>query len=179
MQGCAPDQFGFRAFDARNEFSLFTRAGFTLTTRPVLDSTPVDPTVQVQGAFETPDRIAGTWSFPPESASGNFVASRIGGDTATFRITGSFSSAESRAAIVLDVAGNAVSGEAFDVVEGTTSPVTGTIDGNQVSLTAFSGVTATGTLTLDSDGTPTSFQGEFVDGSGAQGDITAGGCRLN
>jgi hypothetical protein len=71
------------------------------------------------------------------------------------------------------------SGQAFDIVEGKTYAITGTLAGDAVSLSADGGgVTFSGTGILErdlSDATPTEIQGSFDDGS----TFSVAACRLN
>ena len=180
LRGRPADEFVWRAFDPNEEFVLSTGGPYQLSARPSLDSRPFDQSVLIDATFDTPDSLLGNWQFPPESSSGTFTANRIGGDTAEFRMTGDFFPAEGGAGVlVLDIDGSSVTGEAFEVFEGISYDITGTINGTSIELQATGGgetVDATGVLTFDSAGTPIQVNGDLLDGGGQ---FTAAGCRLN
>ena len=127
----------------------------------------------IAARFDSPDRITGTWD------GGTVELQRIGGDNGgEYRFVGKADSAEEQAYISLNFHDNAFSGEAFDVVEGTTFQVTGTLTGDAVSLTGTGGGTTyvgSGTLTRNPDGSPDELQGSSDDGT----TFSIVACRLN
>lgn len=180
LRGRQADEFFWQAFDPNEEFVLSTGGPYQLAARPSLDSRPFDQSVLVDATFDTPDSLSGNWQFPPESSSGTFTANRIGADTAEFRMTGDFFPGEGGAGVlVLDIDGSSVTGEAFEVFEGTSFDIIGTIAGTSMELQATGGgetVNATGVVSFDSDGTPIQVAGDLL---GDGGEFTAAGCRLN
>lgn len=136
----------------------------------------------IAGQFETPDRITGTWEQPASNLSGTFSVDRLGDDLGRYRFTGRFGDSESRGAIALSLTDDgSVSGEAFDLVEGQTFDVTGSVSGDAMSLTATSSaetVTATATVGRDSSGAPVWLDGT-LDGDSASSFVQASVCRLN
>lgn len=177
--GFSLDEFSWQAIDADGEFGLFTSGPYQLAARPSLDSRPFDQTTLIDAIFDTPDSLSGNWEFPPESASGTFTANRIGGDTAEFRMTGSFSSPDAAGVLVLDIDGGTVTGEAFDVFGGVSFDLSGSVTGANIDIQAVGGgetTNATGMLTFDSAGTPVRVVGDLL---GDGGRFDAVGCRLN
>jgi len=79
--------------------------------------------------------------------------------------------------VALGLTGNVISGEAFEVFEGQTYGISGTLDGDSVSLTATGGgetIQASGTLTRDAFGDPMALSVSFTNGA-----LNAAACRLN
>ncbi|MEO1035927.1 MAG: hypothetical protein AAFX44_10240 [Pseudomonadota bacterium] len=177
--GFAEDEFSFQAFDANEEFVLATSGPYRVAALPSLDSSSFDQTVIVDAGFDTPDSLTGTWSFPPESRSGTLSATRLGADTGRYRVTGTFGGTDFAGVLVLDIAANgAITGEAFEVGEGTSFTIVGEFDGTNVGLEIDGGdetLTAIGFGTIDADGTPERIDGELSNG----GTWRAAGCRLN
>lgn len=173
--GFIPLGFEWQGFDSVNEFNVFGGGGGSITIQnlPVIDHTDPSLAGPIAAEFETPDRITGTWD------GGTVELTRIGGDNgARYRFVGKAEGEETEAYISLNFDGADFSGEAFNVFDGTTFDVTGTLDGDAVSLTATGGgetVTGTGTLTRFPDGSPDEVQGTLEDGSSFS--IVA--CRLN
>ena len=152
---------------------------YELRVAPEFDNRAGNGNVQIAASFETPDRVTGSWSVPPENASGTLELSRIGGDTAQFRATGNFSTDDGAIGVmVLDITGNTVTGEAFDSTEGVSYTIDGTLDGNQMTLSAVGGVetlAATATVDFTPDGVPLDIFGDITSGGG----FFVKGCRLN
>ena len=184
LQGFAPDEFSFMAYDPDEEFLITTGGAFTFSANSVLDSSTFDPSVIVQAEFENPDTLSGTWNYPPESRSGTLSASRLGDDdTAIVRLVGDFSAFESRGvlSISVDASGN-FSGEAFDIADNgryqisapppQTNPFDMTVSGNGTSFTVSA------MLSVDSLGT-VRLNGSWDDGSQAGGKLRAVYCVLN
>jgi len=178
LRGRSQDEFSWQAFDPNESFILSTSGPYQLAARPSLDSRPFDQTVLIDAVFDTPDSLSGNWDYPPEARSGAFSANRIGGDTAEFRMTGGFSTAEGSGVLVLDIEGTSVTGEAFEVFEGGSFDITGNLVGTNLDIQAVGAgetIDATGVVTLDADGTPVRVSGNLQGG----GSFTAVGCRLN
>lgn len=177
--GYAPSSFEWQAYDSTAEVEQFGGGGGSITIRqfPTIDHS--DPTYAgpITAHFTTPDSISGTWD------GGTVEFTRIGGDDGSeYRLVGkaeNFSAAERAAAYIsVNLDGGSISGQAFEVFEGTTYAVTGSLTGDAVSLTATGGgqtLTGTGTLARHTDGTPDEVQGTFSDGSAFS--IVA--CKLN
>jgi len=173
--GFSPLGFEWQGFDSVNEFTEFGGGTNSITIQdlPVIDHTQAGFAGPISARFESPDRITGTWD------GGTVELQRIGGDNGgEYRFVGKADNIEVQAYISLNLDGTAFSGEAFDVIEGTTFQVTGTLTGDAVSLTATGGgITnvGSGTLTKNADGSPDEVQGTFDDGSS----FSMVACRLN
>ena len=108
---------------------------------------------------------------------------RIGGDDGSaYRLVGKADNlsfgARASAYISANFDGSNISGEAFEVFEGTTYQVTGTLTGDTVSVMAVGGgttLTGTGTLTRFPDNSPDEIVGSLSDGSS----LSLVACRLN
>ncbi len=173
------DDVYWTAWDAENGTRV-TLVDYEVAVPPSFDTTPVDPSVQVTGGFDTPDSISGTWNIPGESASGTYVANRIGGNTAEIRVTGSFNTNDGGSGVlVLDIDGNTITGEAFEAFEGTLYTVTGTRNGDDIEVTAVGGgetIVGTGTLSrFDRNGVPRRVFGDLDIG----GSFFGVACKLN
>ena len=175
--GFIPLGFEWQGIDSVNEFQVFG-GGFgggsvTIRHHPQIDHTEAGLAGPIAAQFETPDRITGTWE------GGTVELRRIGGDNGgEYRLVGKAEGFEVQAYLSLNLDGTTFSGEAFDVVEGMTIQITGTLTGDAVSLTATGGGltnVGTGTLTRNPDGSPSEVLGTFDDGSSFS--IVA--CRLN
>ena len=173
------DDVEWIAWDPENG-SRVTIVTYDVAVPPAFDSTPVDQSVQVTGRFDTPDSISGTWNLPGDGVSGNYTANRLGGDAAEIRVSGSFNTNDGGSGVlVLDIAGNTVTGEAFEAFDGTLYTVTGTRDGDSIEVTAVGGgetIVGTGTLSRpDRNGTPRRVSGELDVG----GNFFGVACKLN
>jgi len=152
----APSNVGWEGFDGVEEFIAGGGGGGSITysARPVVDHSGPNLAGPISGQFETPDRITGTWEQPASNLSGTFSVDRLGDDLGRYRFTGWFGDSESRGVIALSLTDDGtVSGEAFDLVEGQTFDLTGSMTSDAMSLTATSGaetVTATATVGRDS-----------------------------
>ena len=174
--GFVPFGFDWDGFDSVNEIEFAGGASNAITVRqlPTISNDGPGVAGPIAADFTTPDDISGTWE------GGTVELHRIGsanGDP--YRFVGhARTSLDVRAYISLNFDGSAFSGQAFEVVEGTTYQVTGTLSGDAVSLTASGGGTTalgTGTLTTHPDGSPDEVQGTFDDGS----TFSIVACRLN
>jgi hypothetical protein len=127
---------------------------------------------------------ASTTALSPQSVSGtiagggSFSGTRFAGSaTATYRYTGFFDSTTSDATGVFSIdinASSVVSGKAYSFSDGSTTVMSGSVDGNG-ALTITSGVTAGAQLDL-ANGTISS--GTWTDGTYA-GSFSGSGCKLN
>jgi hypothetical protein len=135
---------------------------------------------QIQATFETPDRILGTWD------GGNLQFDRIGGDVnaerraagASYRLVGKASSEGFAAYLSVNLYGDDLQGEAFDVHGANSFAVEGTLEGNNATFTLDDGTTmlaAEGTLTIGIDDEPREILGTLDDGS----EFSMAACRLN
>ena len=173
--GFIPLGFEWQGYDAVAEFSEFGggSGSITILDLPQIEHTDPGLAGPISAMFTTPDSITGTW------AGGNLTLQRIGGDNGgAYRLVGRASSSEVAAYVSVNLDGTAISGEAFDVIEGTTFQVSGTLDGDAVSLTATGGgstLNGTGTLERNGDGSPREVQGTLDDGS----TFSLAACRLN
>ena len=173
--GYVPLAFEWQGYDAADEFIEFGGGGgsITILDLPQIEHTAAGLAGPISAMFVTPDSISGTWD------GGNLSLQRIGPDDGSeFRLVGSASGAEVAAYVSVNLDDTSIVGEAFDVVEGTTFSVTGSLTGDAVSLTATSGnetLTGSGTLTRNSDGSPREVQGTLEDGS----TFSMVACRLN
>ena len=183
LRGFSPDEFSFFAFDPNEEFRLSTGGPYDLSTRSSVDSTPFDQTVQIQAQFSDVNTLSGTWSFPPEAASGTLTASRFGGDTGQVRFVGEFFANEARGVVVLRGGETqAIEGEAFDVIGNTMFEISGVVDqASGFTLTITDGTEtfdATADIYIDQGGTQR-IDGSWDDGSEFGGQFSVVGCRLN
>ena len=175
----ADDVSWFAVDPALGDRSTFV--AYDVAVPPSFDSAPVDNVVQVTGSFDTPDSISGTWNLPRDSLSGTYVVNRIGGDTAETRINGSFVTDDGGTGVtILDITGSQITGQAFEATEGTLFDITGTVDGDAVSITARSTdgevIVGTGSVTRrDRFGLPNEVVGNLDVG----GSFFGRGCRLN
>jgi len=173
--GFRPIGFEWQGFDSINEVGVFGGGTDVITIQdmPVIEHTGTGLAGPISARFDSPDRITGTWE------SGTVELQRIGGDNGgEYRFIGKADNIDVQAYISLNLDGTAFSGEAFDVYEGTTIQVTGTLTGDAVSLTATgAGGTnvGSGTLTRHPDGSPDEVLGTFDDGS----TFSIVACRLN
>lgn len=123
--------------------------------------------------FTTPDDVAGTWG------ANSIELHRIGSDDGSpHRFVGRANGADTDAIVSLMFDGTDFSGQAFEQSDGSTLDVTGSLNGDDVTLTAVGGgetFEATGTLTNYPDGRPDKVVG-VVD-NGANFGLAA--CRLN
>ena len=177
--GFIPLGFEWEAYDAVNEVGVFGGGtSITITDLPIIDHTDPGLSGPIAAQFVTPDRIEGTWS------GGNVSFIRIGADNGgQYRLVGRADNRTPGAELAaylslnLDESGS-ISGQAFEIFEGRTYTVTGTLTGDAVSLTtsgsgtSFSGV---GTLERNPDATPREIRGTFEDGSS----FSVAACRLN
>jgi hypothetical protein len=173
----APRGLEWTGYDALADVTFFGGGSQSveLSARPTIDHTSPGVSGPIQGIFMTPDRISGTWE------GGTFDASRLGGDTGQYRFLGRFSGGDEDgaidAAVVLDVDGAVVSGEAFEVYDGVRFQVTGSVSGDAIMLTATGGgetISASGTISRDTQGNPIGADGTF-----ASGGFQLSACRLN
>ncbi|MEO0996424.1 MAG: hypothetical protein AAFX58_02790 [Pseudomonadota bacterium] len=181
--GFSPNDLLFLAFDPAEEFQLSTSGPYEPSTRTAVDSSAFDQTVLIDAQFDDPDTLSGSWSFPPESASGNLTASRFGGSTGQTRFVGQFAGNETRGVIVLRGGETSdIVGEAFDVVDNTEFSITGIVDqATGFTLTVSDGAStfdATANLFIDTGGSPR-IDGSWDDGTQAGGQFQTVGCRLN
>ncbi|MBT8099862.1 MAG: hypothetical protein KJO82_08930, partial [Gammaproteobacteria bacterium] len=173
--GFIPFGFEWQAFDAANEFTEFGGGSGSMTVRalPTIDHTSAGLAGPITVNFTTPDAMQGTWS------GGTVSLNRIGVDNGgEYRFVGKASSAEVEAYISLNQTGDILSGQAFDVIEGTLFEVSGTLTGDSAVLSATGGgatFSGTGVLTREADGTPREMTGVFDDGS----TFSIAACRLN
>lgn len=173
--GYVPLAFEWQGYDAVDEFIVFGGGGgsITILDLPQIEHTAPGLAGPISAMFVTPDSISGTWE------GGSLSLQRIGPDDgAAYRMVGSASGAEVAAYISVNLDDTSFSGEAFEVVEGTTFSVTGTLAGDAVSLTATSGsetLTGSGTLTRNADNSPREIAGTLEDGS----TFSMVACRLN
>ena len=153
---------------------------YDITVPPAFDSAPFDSSVQIDGRFDTPDSISGSWNLVSENASGTFSANRIGGDSAETRLTGEFFTTDGGGGVVvLDIDGSTITGEAFEATEGTLYSVTGTLTGDELEITATGGgETINGNATVrdrDANGLVEEIYGDLDVG----GNFYGSGCKLN
>lgn len=177
--GFIPLNFEWNAFDSVTDIEQFGGGGGSIDVvqLPVIDHTGQGVAGPISAQFTSPDSISGTWS------GGTIQLQRIGADDGSpYRLVGkaenlSFSSRTS-AYISANFDGTDISGEAFEIFEGTSFQVTGTVNGNMVSITANGGgssLTGTGTLTRFPDNSPDEITGSLSDGSS----FSLVACRLN
>ncbi|MEO0575700.1 MAG: hypothetical protein AAF004_09565 [Pseudomonadota bacterium] len=157
-----------------------TIARFDVQMSPTFETSIINDPTEITGRFETADMIRGEWTLPRENARGTFVANRLGSDRAAQRFSTSFSTNDGGFGVmVLEVDGNEVTGEAFEITERSSFAVTGTIDGIDIVLTATSGaetINATGEIRRRH------FSADFSEVSGTLdigGSFFGRGCRLN
>ncbi|MBT8078852.1 MAG: hypothetical protein KJO31_09735 [Gammaproteobacteria bacterium] len=173
--GHVPLAFEWQGYDAADEFIVFGggSGSITILDLPQIEHTAAGLAGPISAMFITPDSISGTWD------GGNLNFQRIGPDDGSaYRLVGSAGSAEVAAYISVNLDDTSISGEAFEVVEGTTFSVTGTLTGDSVSLTATSAtetLSGSGTLTRNADNSPREVQGTLDDGS----TFSMVACRLN
>ncbi|MEO1037799.1 MAG: hypothetical protein AAFX44_19805 [Pseudomonadota bacterium] len=177
------DDLNWAAYDPENG-TRTTVATYEVSAPPTFDTSTSDPNVQVTGTFDTPNSISGTWNLPLESLSGTYSVNRLGSDTAESRLNGQFTTTDGGSGVlVLDITGDAIAGEAFEVFEGVLYTITGSIDGDAVELTAVGGgetITGTGTVTRrDQFGLPRDIFGDLDVGGGVTGGFFGRGCKLN
>ena len=166
--------FGWDASEDTGFFGGGSRV-VDLKARPTIDS---DPTAAgpINAQYITPDRITGAWE------GGTFDLSRLGGDVGKYRLIGKFSGGvndglASGGVIVIHLDGNSVIGEAFETTEGIFFQVTGSVLGDDVSLTATGGgetINAIATIARDMAGEPTAATGVWPEGN-----LELVACRLN
>ncbi len=174
-----PDSAGWVAFDSEEEF--FAGGGgsnsVTYAARPVIDHSGPNLAGPFDGTFETPDHITGRWESAANGVNGTYTVDRIDTNTDTWRLMGTIAGADIDGVVALGLTGNVISGEAFEVFEGQTYGISGTLDGDSVSLTATGGgetIQASGTLTRDAFGDPMALSVSFTNGA-----LNAAACRLN
>lgn len=178
-----PSNVGWDGVDGEEEFFI-GGGGFgsvTYGASPAIDHSGPNLAGPLAGEFETPDRISGSWEFPPEGLGGTFTVDRMGDDTGEYRFVGRFGGEESRGSIVLGLTGETATGEAFDAVDAQSFSVSGTLSGDSLSLTATGDtetVTATATVGRDAQGAPVWLDGSFDDEPDSSF-MTASACRLN
>ncbi len=165
-----------------------------LKTLPSLGADPSGAVIDtIDADFTSPDALEGTWegglSQQNTDSTGSFLAYRIGDISGEHRFTGTFIQQRdtlrgSQPAIgyaVLTLDGTEISGEAFDILTGFTSVVTGERlpDSAQAELHVDQlGVKYSGTVSLavDEDGSPIGMQGRWPGLETST--FTAVGCRL-
>ena len=170
-----PFGFEWQGIDAVNDFAVFGggTGSITLTDLPAIDHTDANVAGPIQADFMSPDEIFGTW------AGGDVALTRIGADNGgEYRCVGSARGEGAEAYFSLNLTGNQLEGEAFNVVDGTLFQVSGTLSGDTISIDATSaGETLTGTASLSRlpDGSPREATGTLNDGS----TFGMAACRLN
>lgn len=173
--GYVPLAFEWQGYDAVDEFVVFGGGGgsITILDLPQIEHTAPSLAGPISAMFVDPDSISGTWD------GGSLSLHRIGPDDGgQYRLVGSASGSEVAAYISVNLDNESLSGEAFDVVEGTTFSVTGSLTGDAVSLNASADgetLTGSGTLTRNADNSPREVQGTLADGS----TFSMVACRLN
>ncbi|MEM8982330.1 MAG: hypothetical protein AAGC71_04850 [Pseudomonadota bacterium] len=172
------DDVEWLAYDP-NEGTRSTIVGYEVRVPPSFDTT-ADPVIQITGTFETPDQISGTWNFPEDNANGNYVVNRLGGNTAESRLNGSYVTDDGGfGVLVFDITGSELTGEAFEATDGTIFAITGTLDGDDVTIQATGGgetINGSGRVTRrDAFGLPRDIVGELDVG----GTFFSRGCKLN
>jgi len=177
--GFLPRAFEWQGFDAVNEVGVFGGGGpIEIRGLPIIDHTDPGVAGPISAQFVTADSIAGTWE------GGALNLRRIGpaDDGSRFRLVGKAENfafdAQVQAYMSLNLDGEAIAGEAFEVLEGTVFTVVGELVGDNVVLTATSGgqtLLGSGVMTRHPDGSPNEAQGTFDDGTSFS--IVA--CRLN
>ncbi len=175
----SPSSAGWVAFDGLEEFVAGGGGANSITyaARPVIDHSGVNLAGPFDGSFETPDRITGNWESAGNGVSGTYSVDRIGGDDGTWRLVGDIFGAELSGVVALALSGDQITGQVFEVFEGITYEITGTTNGDSVSLTATGGgqsIDATGTMARDGSGDPVALVANFSGGS-----LSAAACRLN
>ncbi|MEM8768136.1 MAG: hypothetical protein AAGE43_11870 [Pseudomonadota bacterium] len=175
----APSSAGWVAFDGLEEFVAGGGGANSITyaARPVIDHSGPNLAGPFDGNFDTPDRITGNWESAGNNVSGTYSVDRIGGDDGTWRFVGDIVGAELSGVVALALTGNQIAGEVFEVFEGITYQVTGSITGDSVTLTATGGaqpIDASGTVVRSGVGEPIALTANFSGGS-----LSAAACRLN
>lgn len=157
-----------------------TIARFDIQMSPTFETSIINDPTEITGRFETSDTIRGEWTLPRENARGTFVANRLGSDRAAQRFSTGFSTNDGGFGVmVLEVDGSEITGEAFEITERLSFDVTGTIDGDDIVLTATSGsetINATGVIRRRH------FSANFSEVSGSLdvgGSFFGRGCQLN
>lgn len=184
--GFLPNQFGWEGFDPNEEFFLGGGSpDVVLSARPTIDTTG-DPTLAgpVDAAYQTPDRITGSWAFPPENLGGTFDLGRLGDNSGTLKLFGSFfggADAEGVIGLTVDGATGDLTGEGLERFSGDRFQITGRLDGSALGFTATDG-----TESAEFTGSVTTVRGlPVVDGTwsspsdGLSGTFDLVGCALN
>ncbi|MEN7341633.1 MAG: hypothetical protein AAAFM81_01775 [Pseudomonadota bacterium] len=157
-----------------------TIARFDVQMSPTFETSIINDPTEITGRFETSDTIRGTWTLPRENASGTFVANRLGTDRAAQRFSTSFSTNDGGFGVMaLEVDGDQVTGEAFEITERVSFDVIGTISGDDLVLTATAG---TETINATGEIRRRSFNADFSEVSGSLdigGSFFGRGCPLN
>jgi len=176
---------GFTYVDA--DSVLHTLEGITrITTDQLTQFSSGDlldgPTVN--GDFNGPNSISGTWLSDPRT--GSFTASRVGGaSSALYRFTATFNGdAYGLMTFDVDASGN-VSGSALTMwaPDGTHNELIsftgGTVSGTTLNIVIMEGGQTAATLTGTMDRAAGTMSGTWSDSEGASGTFAGTGCKLN
>jgi hypothetical protein len=179
-----------RRNDPVSQLNVLAEGTVELKALPTLINGPSDATGSISADYQTPDVIAGSWGNGIAQQlidrTGGFEAVRIGGGLGDYRFTGTLTwigdsgmrAVRGFATLVLD--GDTVSGEAFDVLAGGASAVSGRrlANSNSVELTIGTAqLSATAELMTDADGVPVGLHGDWPGVN--SGELDAVACRLN
>ncbi|HSG65004.1 MAG TPA: hypothetical protein VLD39_08385, partial [Gammaproteobacteria bacterium] len=169
--------FAWLAYDDSEnwEFGGGELFGVELAARPTIRY--VNGADTMTASYTTPDRIAGAWNLPEGHHAASFSLARLGPASGEYRFVGWMGGFRQDGALGLSLDGNTVTGEAFDAIRGLRTRVTGSLDGDVMSLGSESQLltTAVGTVSFDDDGAPASVTGTW----GRGGAFHAVACRLD
>jgi hypothetical protein len=177
------DSVVWTIWDVEDGITRGTYGRLELAVRPRFDTTAVNDSIPVDGIYGSPDAIDGSWRLAGTAANlaGTYAANRIGGDPAAqTRMSGEFYTDDGGLGVLaLDITGNAITGVAFEGFEGVVYTITGTLEGDDVTLTAVGGgetIRGTGEVwARDRFGLVKGLSGDI----GIGGTFFANGCRLN
>ena len=191
--GSTTDEFLMRVARFHSESQLYVEGQGTVELAALPELIHIGSTNRgrINANFGSPDRVVGGWTNGVAQQAvdreGSFQVFRIGGGTGEYRFTGTYTrlSGTSSASTVygnvgMMLAGDAITGTAFDVSNGTSTEVSGhRLPGtDQIELTvATGGATGTVTLVFDDGGEPLGLEGTWPGIEGST--LEAVACRLN